>query len=96
MRIRDVRTIPLEYPLPQPVYDANYIMATKPALLVEVETDDGVVGLGEAAHFGGPLRSTQVVIEGAQGPPPGRTRARSSGCGSRCTSAPTSTPGAVS
>ncbi len=64
MRIRDVRTIPLEYPLPQPVFDANYIMATKPALLVEVETDDGLVGLGEAAHFGGPLRSTQTVIEG--------------------------------
>src|SRR3990172_5074307 len=64
MRIRDVRTPPLEYPLPQPVFDANYRMATKPALLVEVETDDGLIGLGEAAHFGGPLRSTQVVIEG--------------------------------
>ncbi|MBI2455834.1 MAG: mandelate racemase/muconate lactonizing enzyme family protein [candidate division NC10 bacterium] len=64
MRIRDVRTIPLEYPLPHPVFDANYIMAVKPALLVEVETDDGLIGLGEAAHFGGPLRSTQVVIEG--------------------------------
>jgi len=64
MRIRDVRTIPLEYPLPQPVFDANYSMATKPALLVEVETDDDLVGLGEAAHFGGPLRSTQTVIEG--------------------------------
>ena len=64
MRIRDVRTIPLECPLSQPVFDANYIMATKPALLVEVETDDGLIGLGEAAHFGGPLRSTQTVIEG--------------------------------
>jgi len=63
MRIRDVRTIPVECPLPQPVFDANYIMATKPALLVEVETDDGLVGLGEAAHFGGPLRSTATVIE---------------------------------
>jgi len=58
LRIRDVRTIPLEYPLPQPVFDANYIMATKPALLVEVETDEGLIGLGESAHFGGPLRST--------------------------------------
>jgi L-alanine-DL-glutamate epimerase-like enolase superfamily enzyme len=64
MRIRDVRTIPVECPLPQPVFDANYIMATKPALLVEVETDEGLVGLGEAAHFGGPLRSTAAVIEG--------------------------------
>lgn len=64
MRIRDVRTIPIEYRLDHPVFDANYIMATKPALLVEVETDAGLVGLGEAAHFGGPLRSTQTVIEG--------------------------------
>jgi len=64
MRIRDIRTIPLEYPLPQPVFDANYMMANKPALLVEVECDDGLIGLGEAAHFGRPLRSTQVVIEG--------------------------------
>ena len=64
MIIRDVRTIPVECTLPQPVFDANYIMATKPALLVEVETDDGLVGLGEAAHFGGPLSSTQAVIEG--------------------------------
>lgn len=64
MRIRDIRTIPVEYPLPQPVFDANYVMATKPALLVEVETDGGLVGLGEAAHFGGPLASTKSVIEG--------------------------------
>jgi L-alanine-DL-glutamate epimerase-like enolase superfamily enzyme len=64
MRISDVRTIPVEYPLPQRVFDANYTMATKPALLVEVETDQGLVGLGEAAHFGGPLASTAAVIDG--------------------------------
>lgn len=64
MRIQEIRCIPLEVPLPRPVYDANYRMATKPALLVEVVTDAGLVGLGEAAHFGGPMRSTQVVIEG--------------------------------
>jgi L-alanine-DL-glutamate epimerase-like enolase superfamily enzyme len=63
MKIRDVRTIRVEYTLPRPVFDANYAMATKPALLVEVETDDGLVGLGEAAHFGGPLVSTATVIE---------------------------------
>jgi len=63
MRITDVRTIPVEVKLPKPVYDANYTMATKPALLVEVETDQGLVGLGEAAHFGGPMQSTSQVIE---------------------------------
>lgn len=63
MKIRDVRTLAVEYTLPTPVFDANYMMATKPALLVEVETDAGLVGLGEAAHFGGPLVSTTTVIE---------------------------------
>lgn len=63
MRITDVRTIAVEVKLPKPVYDANYTMATKPALLVEVETDQGLVGLGEAAHFGGPMASTAQVIE---------------------------------
>ncbi len=63
MKITDIRTISVEWPLPSPVYDANYIMATKPALLVEVETSDGLVGIGEAAHFGGPLVSTRTVIE---------------------------------
>lgn len=63
MRITDVRTIAVEVKLQQPVFDANYTMATKPALLVEVETDAGVIGLGEAAHFGGPMASTAQVIE---------------------------------
>ena len=64
MRITDIRTIGVEYKLEQTQYDANYTMATKPALLVEVETDSGLVGLGEAAHFGGPLASTAAVING--------------------------------
>ena len=63
MRITDVRTVAVEVTLPKPVFDANYTMATKPALLVEVETDQGLVGLGEAAHFGGPMASTAQVIE---------------------------------
>lgn len=63
MKIIDVRTIPVEVKLPKPIYDANYTMAHKPALLVEVETDQGMVGLGEAAHFGGPMASTAQVIE---------------------------------
>jgi L-alanine-DL-glutamate epimerase-like enolase superfamily enzyme len=64
MRITDIRTIGVEYKLEQTQYDANYTMATKPALLVEVETDSGLIGLGEAAHFGGPLASTAAVING--------------------------------
>jgi L-alanine-DL-glutamate epimerase-like enolase superfamily enzyme len=64
MRIRDIRTIPLKYTLPKPLYDATFAIAETLSLLVEVETDDGLIGLGEAAHLGGPLRSTQAVIDG--------------------------------
>jgi L-alanine-DL-glutamate epimerase-like enolase superfamily enzyme len=63
MRISDIRTIAVEVNLEQTVFDANYTMATKPALLVEVHTDEGLVGIGEAAHFGGPMASTAQVIE---------------------------------
>jgi L-alanine-DL-glutamate epimerase-like enolase superfamily enzyme len=63
MKITDITTIQLNYPLERAVYDANYTMSTKPALLVEVRTDEGVTGIGEAAHFGGPLISTKVAIE---------------------------------
>jgi L-alanine-DL-glutamate epimerase-like enolase superfamily enzyme len=63
MRISDIRTIAVEVNLKQTVFDANYTMATKPALLVEVHTDEGLIGLGEAAHFGGPMASTAQVIE---------------------------------
>lgn len=63
MKITDVKAIPLVYPLEKTVYDANYAMPVKPALLVEVQTDEGVIGIGEAAHFGGPLISTKVAIE---------------------------------
>ena len=63
MRITDIRTIPLEVELHETVYDANYTMKNKPALLVQVFTDDGLIGIGEAAHFGGPMSSTAHVIE---------------------------------
>ena len=63
MRITDLRTIPLEVELHETVYDANYTMKNKPALLVQVFTDDGLIGIGEAAHFGGPMSSTAHVIE---------------------------------
>ena len=63
MRITDIRTIPLEVELHETVYDANYTMKNKPALLIQVFTDDGLIGIGEAAHFGGPMSSTAHVIE---------------------------------
>ncbi len=63
MRITNIEAIPLEVELNKTVFDANYTMKNKPALLVKVFTDEGVVGIGEAAHFGGPMASTAQVIE---------------------------------
>jgi len=63
MKITDAVTIQLDYPLERAVYDSKYTMSNKPALLVEVRTDEGVIGIGEAGHFGGPLISTKVAIE---------------------------------
>jgi len=64
MKIRDIRTIPLRVELEKMLFDANMAFNETLSLLVEVETDEGLIGLGEASHLGGPLRSTQVVIDG--------------------------------
>jgi len=39
------------------------VQVARNALLVEIETDTGLIGVGEAGSAGGPLASTQVVVE---------------------------------
>ncbi|MGH7264378.1 MAG: mandelate racemase/muconate lactonizing enzyme family protein [Candidatus Rokuibacteriota bacterium] len=63
MKIVDVRTIPLSYHCERPYLSASGPQLTRNALVVEIETDDGLVGIGEAGSAGGPLASTQVVVE---------------------------------
>ena len=63
MKITDVRTIPLSYRCDKPYMSAAGAQVARNALLVEVETDTGLIGLGEAGSAGGPLASTQVVVE---------------------------------
>lgn len=63
MHIVDVRTIPLSYRCETPYMSAAGVQTARHALLVEVETDNGLVGIGEAGSAGGPLVSTQVVVE---------------------------------
>lgn len=63
MKITDVRTIPLSYRCEQPYMSAAGVQLARNALIVEVETDSGLVGIGEAGSAGGPLASTQVVVE---------------------------------
>jgi L-alanine-DL-glutamate epimerase-like enolase superfamily enzyme len=59
MKIVDVRSIPLSYTCPTPYCSSGSMQARRGALLVEVETDDGLVGIGEAGTGGG---ATQTII----------------------------------
>jgi L-alanine-DL-glutamate epimerase-like enolase superfamily enzyme len=63
MKITDVRTIPLSYRCEKPYMSAAGVQAARNTLLVEIETDNGLIGIGEAGSAGGPLASTQVVVE---------------------------------
>jgi L-alanine-DL-glutamate epimerase-like enolase superfamily enzyme len=53
MKIADVRAITLSYPCNLPYASAFSLMARRCAVLVEIETDDGIVGIGEAGTGGG-------------------------------------------
>lgn len=62
MKITAIKTIVLEAPLAHPIMDARFKIEKRRAVLVLVETDAGIVGLGEAACFGGPPSITAQVI----------------------------------
>ena len=64
MQITDVTTIKLRYEVPVPMADAIHYMPERPTLIVQVHTDEGIVGLGEAAAYGGFLESTEALILG--------------------------------
>ncbi|MFN8499159.1 MAG: mandelate racemase/muconate lactonizing enzyme family protein [Anaerolineae bacterium] len=64
MIITDVTTIKLRCPMDIPMADAIHYMPDRPTLLVQVHTDAGLVGLGEAAAYGGFLESAEAIIIG--------------------------------
>lgn len=64
MIITDVTTIKLRFPMEMPMADAIHYMPERPTLLVQVHTDTGLVGLGEAAAYGGFLESVEGLILG--------------------------------
>jgi len=63
MKITKVETIALRYPTREPFYNAIGKSTARCCLVVKVYTDEGIVGIGEAAFYGGPLTSTATVIE---------------------------------
>src|SRR5215210_3052559 len=62
MRITEVSTIKLRCEMQRPMADAIHYMPGRPTLLLQVHTDNGLVGLGEAAAYGGSLESMESVI----------------------------------
>ena len=60
MKIVDIRTIPLSYRCDPPYGSAGGMQARRGGLLVEIETDERVTGIGEAGVGGG---ATASVIE---------------------------------
>jgi L-alanine-DL-glutamate epimerase-like enolase superfamily enzyme len=63
MKITDVKAMVLTYPLAKPIMDATYTLPNRNAVLVEIETSEGLTGIGEAAYFGGPPVITRMIIE---------------------------------
>jgi L-alanine-DL-glutamate epimerase-like enolase superfamily enzyme len=59
MKIVDVRTTPLSYRCEPPYASAGTMLPTRGGLIVEVETDGGITGIGEAGVGGGGAR--QVI-----------------------------------
>ena len=53
MKITDIRTIALSCKCEPPYASASGVQARRGALLVEIETDDGTTGIGEAGPGGG-------------------------------------------
>jgi L-alanine-DL-glutamate epimerase-like enolase superfamily enzyme len=62
MIITDVTTLKLRYDMPIAMADAIHYMPNRPTLLVQVHTDEGFVGLGEAAAYSGTLASMEALI----------------------------------
>ena len=63
MKITRVQTLLVSYPMGEEMRDSRLAFSSRSSLLVKMETDGGIVGWGESAAYGGPLRSTASVIE---------------------------------
>lgn len=63
MKIRSVESIALRYQLPQPMADALNWFDSRAAVLVRIHTNEGLTGIGESAYFGGPMSTTQHIVE---------------------------------
>ncbi len=62
MRITEVETLELRYVMDVAMADAVHYMPERGLLLVRVHTDEGIVGIGESAAYGGSLASMSAIV----------------------------------
>ena len=63
MKITDIKTIQLKYPYESFIADGCSACFGRGALLVQVETDEGITGLGECATFGASMSAMADIVE---------------------------------
>ncbi len=63
MKIKDVRSIILRAPLERPLGYSQAWITARTAHIVQVETDDGIVGLGEAFGGGGVAFANAAIVQ---------------------------------
>ena len=61
-KIASVTTYCVSYPLDAPMADALHYIPARPALVLEMATEDGAVGIGESAIYGGPGSVVETTI----------------------------------
>lgn len=63
MKVTAVRSIILSYSYEHAISDALNSFSTRNAVIVFIDTDEGITGVGEAACFGGPPTTTKYIID---------------------------------
>src|SRR5262249_16003576 len=63
MKIKDVRSLVLSAPLEPPLGYSQAWIRARTAHVVQVETDDGIVGLGEAFGGGGVAVANAAIVQ---------------------------------
>lgn len=64
MKITGIKAIPVRWQeMGYEIWDSQSRFSGRQAVLIRVETDEGIVGWGESAFFGGPLEVIKVIVE---------------------------------
>lgn len=63
MKITDIKTICLKYPYESFIADGNSACFGRGALLIQIETDTEITGLGECATFGASMSAMADIVE---------------------------------